>query len=272
MPIEYGFIGAGNMGLSIIKGLLASGFSSNQLIVSEHHQTTCKHLKTLGITVTSDNLACAKACKLLVVAVHPKDAKKTLYHIKDALNPDTAILSVVAGLRCEAILAFLQKKEHPIIRCMPNLAALVQASMTSMFANTDSDEKIKQKAEMLMRGMGSVVWLPNEKMIDMTTALSGSGTAFFLAFMQAMVHAGNKLGLDESLAKTLTLQTALGSAKLALESQLDLTSLQQKIAVKGGTTAEGLNALKQSDFDIIVETIISKTYQKAKALNESFSD
>lgn len=154
------------------------------------------------------------------------------------------MISVAAGIREENLQTGLGGYVA-IVRCMPNTPALIGAGATALYANSYVDAKQHQLAESILRAVGITLWLENENDMDAVTALSGSGPAYFFLVIEALQAAGEKLGLSSETARLLTLQTAFGAARMALESSHSAEKLRQQVTSPGGTTAAALNVLEK---------------------------
>jgi pyrroline-5-carboxylate reductase len=142
---------------------------------------------------------------------------------------------------------------------MPNTPALVQSGATALYANAYTSEPQRDIAESILRAVGVAIWIDDEALMDAVTALSGSGPAYFFLFMEAMQTAGRELGLPEKTARLLTLQTAFGAAKMALESSEDIATLRQHVTSPGGTTERAIRSFQDGG----LETLVRKAMQAA---------
>jgi pyrroline-5-carboxylate reductase len=144
-----------------------------------------------------------------------------------------------------------------IVRAMPNTPALVQSGATGLYPNSEVNVQQRQQAETILNAVGLTLWLESEVLIDSVTAVSGSGPAYFFYVMEAMIAAGCELGLDEKTARALTLQTALGAAKMAITADVSPAELRRRVTSKGGTTERAI-----ATFD---EAKMSATFSRALA-------
>ena len=178
-------------------------------------------------------------------------------------------LSIVAGVKCADINAWIGK-HAPLVRTMPNTPALVQSGATALYANHLVSEEQKQLAESVMRAVGLTVWLEDEALMDAVTALSGSGPAYFFFVMEAMQAAGERLGLPADCARLLTLQTAFGAAKLALESSDEVSVLRQRVTSPGGTTEQALEVLRNGGLESLFREALESANKRAGELAMAF--
>lgn len=242
--LDIGFIGAGNLASSLIGGLIATGFPAGRLWAADPHPATREAVRSrFGINVVQENSDLIEHAQVVILSVKPQAMHIVCNDIRAAVKTKTPlIISVAAGIRCEALFRWLGTPV-PLIRSMPNTPAAVGAGATALFAAHTATEDHQELAESLLRSVGMTVWVNEEAQLDTVTALSGSGPAYFFLVMQALQQAGEKLGLDTQTARLLTLQTAFGAAKMALESPLDVGELRQRVTSPGGTTEQALRVL-----------------------------
>jgi pyrroline-5-carboxylate reductase len=265
--ITIGFIGAGNMATALIEGLLAKGLSPARLWASDTDTAKLALLAGKGLQTTGDNKALVQACDLVVLAVKPQILPQVLQELDDTLeHTDCLLVSIAAGIRISSIEA-ATRSGQPVVRCMPNTPALVQAGATGLYANQWASEADRALALALMEAVGKACWLETEDQIDAVTALSGSGPAYFFLLMEAMQEAAISLGLPPAVARDLCLQTALGSAQLALASDVDVAELRRRVTSPKGTTEAAIRQFEQEDLRGIVARALGKAAQRSKELS-----
>lgn len=242
--LDIGFIGAGNLAGSLIAGLIATGFPAARLWAADPQSAARDSVRDrFGINVVRDNVDLLEHAQVVILSVKPQAMHMVCNDISAVVKTrNPLIISVAAGIRCDALFRWLGTPV-PLIRSMPNTPAAVGAGATALFAAHTATEQHQGLAESLLRGVGMTVWVNEEAHLDTVTALSGSGPAYFFLVMQALQQAGEKLGLDAQTARLLTLQTAFGAAKMALESPLDVGELRQRVTSPGGTTEQALRVL-----------------------------
>jgi pyrroline-5-carboxylate reductase len=162
------------------------------------------------------------------------------------------IISISAGIRSQSIAHWLNAHAISIVRTMPNTPSLIGTGATGLYANGVTNELQKNIAEQLMRSVGIALWVEEEAQLDAVTAISGSGPAYFFLFMQALQASGEALGLDEKTARLLTLQTALGAAKMAFETADSLEELRRKVTSPNGTTERAIATFKTEGLEALV--------------------
>lgn len=242
------FIGAGNMARSLIAGLI-NDHSDFSIRVSDPSEQALDGVKRYwpSVAIFNDNNEAIINADLIVLAVKPHYIQPVCQQINTQIKEEHThplIVSIAAGIRLQNIKEWLDN-DSPIVRCMPNTPALVQAGASGMTANSHVNTEQKSMAEQILRAVGLVIWFDDESSLDAVTATSGSGPAYYFLVMEAMQKAAIKLGLNEKEARLLVLQTALGAAKLALESNDSPAVLRQNVTSKGGTTEAALNVLNE---------------------------
>ena len=267
------FIGAGNMGRSLIGGLIANGYPAELLSAADPDASQRQQLASLfNVSVFESNEQALAGSEVVVLAVKPQAMRATLQGMLDGIKQaQPLVISIAAGIRLSAISAIIGEN-LPIIRVMPNTPSLIQAGAAALFANPQVNEPQRELAEAIMRSVGVTVWLDEEKKLDTVTALSGSGPAYYFLFMEAMEKAAVKLGLDEEQARLLTLETAFGAAKMALESSHDPAVLRQQVTSPGGTTESALSVLEQGKLPELVANAIAAANTRSIELADEFED
>ena len=268
------FIGGGNMGRALISGLLANGFEANQLSVVEANTSTGLQLhydfgvqiigalEQIAFDFSKDNV--------VVMAIKPQDfmvvAKSLSAKLKHATASGPLILSIAAGIRLKDMSRWLNHAR--CVRAMPNTPALIGKGITGLFANTAVNESDRALAETICNAVGQAVWVKEEKLMDVVTAVSGSGPAYVFAFLEAMQSSGEKLGLDAVTARKLAYATLEGATQLAHNSDEHAGVLRERVTSKGGTTAAALETLKQLDWHGALEKAIDAASQRGKAMGD----
>jgi len=240
---KIGFIGAGNMARALVGGLINSGVAAAHLYCADHDPSQAQTLsQDTGIHAADSNQQLLDQCDVVVLAVKPQSMHEMISGLQlgDRLP---LFISIAAGLRTRALASWFGR-EVPLVRTMPNTPALVGAGATGLFANAQVSDAQREIAETIMRAVGITLWLDNEDLLDAVTAVSGSGPAYFFYLMEAMEQAGLELGLSAETARLLTVQTAFGAAKLALEVEEAPSVLRKRVTSPGGTTEQALNHLE----------------------------
>jgi pyrroline-5-carboxylate reductase len=262
------FIGGGNMASSLIGGLVADGYDPRALTVSEPDPTKRNALaERYGVATTSDNVAAVAGTVTVVLCVKPQAAQQVCRGIADVVAVDKPLLiSIMAGIAEASIQAWIGHPV-PVVRTMPNTPALIQSGAIAMHASAEVDGDQRNRAETIMRACGLARWVAGESLVDVATAVSGSGPAYFFRLMEAMEQAGIALGLDPEDARLLTIQTALGAARMAIESDDPPQRLRQRVTSPGGTTERALSVLDEGGFGALVVKAIGAARQRASELS-----
>ena len=268
------FIGGGNRGRALISGLLASGFSANQISVVEANAVTALKLYedfgVQGIGALEQIAFDFSKNNVVVMAIKPQDfnvvAKGLASKLKHATAPGPLILSIAAGIRLKDMSRWLDHAR--CVRAMPNTPALIGKGITGLFADAAVNADDRQLAETICSAVGQSIWVSEEKLMDAVTAVSGSGPAYVFAFLEAMQSAGEKLGLDADNARKLAYATLEGAAQLAHNSDEHAGVLRERVTSKGGTTAAALDVMKQQGWNEILEKAIEAASQRGKAMGD----
>jgi len=250
---KIGFIGGGNMASSLISGLIASGHPPQQIWVSDINPDTLKTLAAeLNIHTSASNDAVVNEADVIVLAVKPQ----TLADVAKSIAPliqqrKSLVVSIAAGISQNSLSSWLGA-DTAIVRCMPNTPALVLTGATALHANDKVSKEQRSVAENIMRSVGIALWVESESELDAVTAVSGSGPAYYFLLMEAMEKAALELGLSETTARLLVQQTALGAAKIALESSESPEQLRKRVTSPGGTTQQAIETFQQGGFAELV--------------------
>lgn len=242
------FIGAGNMAAALIGGLVADGTDPQAMLACDPSSAQREALnERFGIRTCDDNREAVAACDVLVLAVKPQVLQAVAQDLAAAVQQhQPLVVSIAAGVRSDTLEAWLGGNTA-LVRSMPNTPAMLQAGATGLFANAKVSEVQREQAESVLRAVGLTRWVNDESLIDAVTAVSGSGPAYYFLVMEAMEAAARELGLDEQSARLLTLQTALGAARMAIESTEDPATLRQRVTSPGGTTEQAILSFEKDD-------------------------
>lgn len=243
---KLGFIGGGNMAEAMVKGLLSASFiEAKNIEVSDPIVSRLEYLhREYKIKTTSDNSEVVKRSDIIILAVKPQSIKKVLWGISDHVDESKLVVSIAAGISIATLENNLDKERKiPVVRTMPNTPALVQEGVTALASGTHVTKADMQLAHRLFEAVGKTVDV-DEIHIDAVTGLSGSGPAYIFMIIEALSDAGVKMGLPRNVANILTVQTVLGSAKLARESGKHPGELKDMVTSPGGTTISGLHTLE----------------------------
>ena len=268
-PSRIAFIGGGAMARALIAGLLRRGVAPRQISVGEPSpQARTALQRESGIDATSaDNAAAAAGADLLVLAVKPQDAASALAGLRPTLlERAPVVLSIAAGLRL-ADLARACPPGTAIVRAMPNRPALLGAGVTGLFAAPSVTAAQRALAELVGAAAGRAVWLRSESELDIVTALSGSGPAYFFLLAEHMAQAAQSLGLEPATAALLAADTLHGAGLLAHQDS-SLADQRAAVTSRGGTTEAALRVFEQGGFD----SLVARALQAASARSSQLAD
>jgi len=266
------FIGGGNMASSIIAGMLASGWAKESIAVSDPDELALKKITDHNdiSNMFTDNCEAIDSSKVVILAVKPQSSKKALESFQSALKKKekrVLLISIVAGLNINNINEWTDNT-CAVVRCMPNIPARVQQGITALCASKETTQKHRDLSEVILSTVGQTIWVNNESMIDVVTAISGSGPAYFFYFFDAMEQAAVELGLSQDDAKKLVRQTAYGSLKLSESSSEEFTQLIGQVSSKGGTTERALEIFDRKDFKRIIKEAIKAAQERSVEISK----
>lgn len=264
---KIAFIGAGNMAGAIIGGLIAKGYTKEKICAADPLAENLQKLQqSYGISGYQNNDEAISEADVVILAIKPQIMAKVAEQIKGAINTrQPLVISIAAGITLSSLQNWLGDS-LAMVRCMPNTPALVLSGATALFANDCVSEQQKGWADQLLSAIGLALWVEDEAQLDVVTAVSGSGPAYFFLAMEAMIAAGEQLGLDKTLCEQLTLQTALGAAKMAMASDVDAAELRRRVTSPGGTTAAALQVFEEGQFQQLFSDALSAAEARSKAM------
>ena len=261
------FIGGGNMARALVAGLVASGMSGKDITIVDRNEDKRTSLQQDFSVQTTENIddVMGKA-DVYVLAVKPKGIVEVAKKLASMDMSNTPVfISVAAGVTSATINQALNGKAA-VVRCMPNTPSFIQHGASGLFANDKVNEEQHGLAESILRAVGITVWVEQESDLEKVTAVSGSGPAYFFLFMESMMDAAIKQGLNEQDAKLLTLQTAVGAAKLAMVSGEDLKQLRRNVTSPGGATEQAVNVFEERGLREIVAAAMEASRAHASAM------
>ena len=257
------------MSRSLIGGLINNGVNTERLLATDPDAQQRQNItQQFGITTLENNEEAVAKADVIVLAVKPQVMHQVVSNLSNAVKGSSKMLvSIAAGVRLNSLTEWLGEPTA-VIRVMPNTPALIQAGAAALFANEHATESQKNTAEAMMRSVGTAIWLDTEDLMDTVTALSGSGPAYFFYFMEAMEKAATEMGLSNEHARLLTIETALGAAKMALLSASDLAELRKQVTSPGGTTEQALNTFQEGKLEELVHEAMSAAKQRSIELSQ----
>ena len=270
---KIGFIGGGNMAEALIKGLLSAGFiEAKNLMVADICPVRREWLRQeYHVKTTDDSKELVKKCDVILLAVKPQSMKGVLENIADEMEGKKLVISIAAGVLIKTIeenLSLDGKKKLEVVRTMPNTPALVHEGVTALAVNDNVSAADLKVAHRIFEAVGKTVDV-SEAHLDAVTGLSGSGPAYIFMIIEALSDAGVKMGLSRDVANILTLQTVLGSAKLAMESGKHPGELKDQVTSPGGTTISGLQALEEGALRTTLMNAVEAATERSKVLGQN---
>lgn len=251
------------MARALIGGLTASGTPAHTIYCHDADSQRLNELvRDFSIQLGESNQAILDRCDVVVFAVKPQVVKTVISELQIATDKSPLFITIAAGVRTSALQHWLGSN-YPIVRAMPNTPALVRAGATGIYATSNTSPQQREMAESVLRAVGMTLWLDNEALLDAVTALSGSGPAYFFYVMEALEKAGIALGLPADAARLLTIETAFGSAKLALEIEEEPKTLRQRVTSPGGTTERAIGVFDNSAMAAIIERALTAARDRA---------
>ena len=273
MDINAAFIGGGNMGGALIRGLIARGLAPQRISVGEAVQARRIQLADeVGVHVTADNREAAVGADIVVLAVKPQDMAATTQRLADVLaQRKPLVLSIAAGIRAADIAGWCGPGV-PVVRAMPNRPALNSAGASAIYAGADLSAAQRKLAEDVLGAAGTTVWVPEEALLDVVTALSGSGPAYFFLLAELMTDAAVGLGMERESALELAIQTLYGSGRMARESDGDLARLRAEVTSKGGTTEAAVRSFDAANLRGIVAAALAAATDRGREMARAFGE
>ncbi|MCK4436795.1 pyrroline-5-carboxylate reductase [bacterium] len=265
---KIAFIGLGNMGQALARGILERGIvEPSSIVVSDIDKDKLQSCQSeLQLTVAGDNKEAVRKADIIIIAVKPKSVESVLKEVAGSLEPSKLVISIAAGVTTGYIENIL-RKEVAVVRVMPNTAVLVGDGMSAIARGKFVGEEEEKISREIFSAVGKVVEV-KEELMNAVTSLSGSGPAYIFAVMENLIEAGVREGLSPQLADTLVKQTALGAVRMASQAKEKLSTLREMVTSPGGTTEAALNVFKEKGLqDIMAEAVASAT-RRAKELQE----
>lgn len=261
-----GIVGLGNMGESIAKALLTNGLSRNALTFFETAKNRTAYVEKLYRLKKAKSISdLVNVSKYIILAIKPQDSAGILREIAPVVTSQKILISIMAGVTISQIIAIIEKPAK-IVRIMPNICVKVGAGMMGVSSHRLVTNEELQKIRHMLSPLGEFMAL-GEEMMDAMTAVGGSGPAFFLLFLEAMIDAGVKIGLSRDKSKLATLQVAKGTLKMLEEENIHPTIMRDMITSPGGTTIAGIASLEEGAFKGNIIRAVEKACRRAKELS-----
>jgi pyrroline-5-carboxylate reductase len=266
--MKIALIGGGNMGEAMLAAVLAKALTRPASIsVSDVSWQRLDYLKKqYSVMVTADNVEAILDKEVVILAVKPQTLPELLAELKGNLQSNQLVLSIIAGAKIKTISGGLNHKA--VVRAMPNTPAQIGEGMSVWTATPAVTGSQKQSAKAILGAMGRELYVADEGFLDMATAISGSGPAYFFLMVEALIDAAIEIGLPADTAQELVVQTMLGSAKFIEQSGEAPSELRRKVTSPGGTTAAALSQFEKGEFNKLVKRAVRAAYERAKELGK----
>lgn len=263
-PGPIAFIGGGNMARSLVAGLRRQGVTADRIVVAEPQDALRQGLQAeFGIRVCAEGRDAIAGASVVVLAVKPQVMQAVCEGLRGALG-DAVVVSVAAGLTCARLSGWLGTPG--VVRAMPNTPALLGAGATGLFAPPEVDAAGRALAEAVLASAGLTRWIEDEALMDVVTALSGSGPAYFFLLVESLVAAAVAHGLPRETAEALARQTALGAARMLDESGEPAEELRRRVTSPGGTTQAAVECFQAGGFASLVADAVDAAVQRGRTL------
>ena len=263
------FLGCGNMGTSLISGLIANGYPASNLFGIDPDENQRRRVETsYGIRTSAGVAEAVTVADVIVLAVKPQTVKTVLAKIRGVLqNNSPLVLSIAAGIRTETISNALGGA-CPVVRAMPNTPALLRSGAAGLYAAAGVSASERDVATTIMWAVGAVVWLNDESLLDTVTAVSGSGPAYFFLVVELLEKIAVELGLSGDQAHLLSVETALGAARMLKETGEDASTLRQRVTSPGGTTEQALLVFEEGGLEPLLRKALTACRDRSMELAE----
>lgn len=260
------FIGGGNMATALIAGLQKARPGQLSISVADPSEAArTRIMREYGIETHLRGSNAIKNTDVVVLAVKPQVMSIVLEEIEPVIEDGQLILSIAAGTTVAGIQSTLGNA-HPVIRSMPNTPALIGHGVSGLFASVDCKDHHRQQAESIMRAAGEVVWVEDESLMDVITAVSGSGPAYYFLMTEALAAAGEELGLNEHDARLLAVHTAAGAGAMMAQSQDEPKTLRARVTSPGGTTQAALESMEAEGFRHMIRAAVEAATHRGREL------
>lgn len=261
------FIGGGNMAAALIGGLIGKGHAAAGIRVVEIQAGARARLSAqFGVACVDSVAAAAPLGEVLVLAVKPQQMRAAAQALRPRLGREL-VITIAAGIRLVDLSRWLGGYAT-LVRCMPNTPALIGAGITGLYASAGVDAGQRVLAESILGAVGATLWVPQESLLDPVTAISGSGPAYVLYFIEALQQAAQEMGFSATDAKKLAVETFVGTARLAALSAEGVAVLRERVTSKGGTTERALASMDADRVKDLIVRALHAANQRAHELGE----
>ena len=266
--MKIAFIGGGAMGEAILAAVINRGLSTPQDIwVSDAKEERRQHLKqTYQVSATESNRDAATKSDIVILAIKPQTLPEVMPELSGQIKPGQLVLSIIAGARIDTLCKGLGHRQ--VVRVMPNTPAQIGEGISVWTATPEVTETQKEHARAILSTMGREIFMADEGYLDIATAVSGSGPAYFFLFVECLIEAAVRIGLAEDTAQELVLQTMLGSGQLLKKSGKPPAELRRMVTSPGGTTAAALQQFENGKFNELVSKAVAAAFHRSKELGK----
>jgi pyrroline-5-carboxylate reductase len=265
--LKIAVLGCGNMGRALVRGLVEKSVYPQNISVFDVDKKKLEAIKKeTSVKVAKSNRLCATLADIVILAVKPQILQEVIEDISTVVGKDALVLSIAAGVPIARLEQFF-KKPICLVRAMPNMPALVGCGMSAFSPGRHAEARHRRSTEAVLSSLGEVAQVP-EKWLDLVTAISGSGPAYFFLLAEKMIEAAYEMGMKVDLAKKLVYQTALGGGRVMTQTQEDPEVLIERVASKGGTTEAALKVFQKKGFGKIVQDAVKAAYRRSIELRK----
>ena len=266
--MRIAFIGGGNMATALIGSLFASRHNVDRVQVADPGSGVRERLqRRWPVHCFKRGADAIQGMDAIVLAVKPQVLPLVLEESGSLVTKQQLVISIVAGIHTSQIASRLNAAA-PVVRTMPNTPALIGLGITGIYAPINCNFAQRALTQNLMESAGEVVWLERENLLDVVTALSGSGPAYIYYLVEALRNAGTRLGLPADVAARLALYTAYGASSMAVQSDVDIVELRKRVTTVGGTTQAAIETFEAGHFEALVESAIAAATRRGQELSE----
>jgi pyrroline-5-carboxylate reductase len=264
--LKISVLGAGNMGQALVRGLVEKSVYSQHITVFDIDKKKMAEMANEGVKTAKTNRQCVSLADVVILAVKPQILPEAVGEIATAVDKNALVISIAAGVPMAKIEQFF-KKPVCLVRAMPNMPALAGKGMSAFSLGRHATPKHRRIAEAVLGSFGEAAQVP-ERALDLVTAVSGSGPAYFFLLAEKMIEAAYEMGMKADLAKKLVYQTAFGSGAVLSQSEEDPDALIARVASKGGTTEAALKMFQKKGFGRMVQDAVKAAYKRSIELRK----
>ena len=272
MNKKIAFIGGGNMATAMVGGLLSTGYSPDLISISETWDQAITRLKSQFplVKITNKSTEIVGDAQVIVLAVKPQVIRDVALELSPLLNKDPLIITIAAGIRVEDLSQWIQSQT--IVRVMPNTPALLNQGASGLYASPSVSKEQKETAWNILESISKKqYWIEKEDSLDVVTAISGSGPAYFFLLVECLTDAGVEAGLDYEIAKGLASQTCLGAGAMLTNTSDSPSELRTKVTSPNGTTHAAITSLENVGLRSIVKDAVQAAIDRGVEMGREMS-